>query len=69
MSTFLLPLLYRINRHIKKRRWDVEDRVARWYIFKTNVQIWVNFGEPGNGKCWYILWPFGICKLWFTSVL
>jgi hypothetical protein len=23
-------------------------------------QIWVNFGGPLNGKCWYILWPFGI---------
>jgi hypothetical protein len=23
-------------------------------------QIGVNFGGPLNGKCWYILWPFGI---------
>jgi hypothetical protein len=23
-------------------------------------QIWVNFGGPLNGKCWCILWPFGI---------
>jgi hypothetical protein len=24
------------------------------------IQIWVNFGGPGNFKSWYILWPFGI---------
>jgi hypothetical protein len=23
-------------------------------------KIWVNFEGPLNGKCWYILWPFGI---------
>jgi hypothetical protein len=23
-------------------------------------QIWVNFGGPLNGKCWYILCSFGI---------
>jgi hypothetical protein len=23
-------------------------------------QIWVNFGGPLNGKCFYISWPFGI---------
>jgi hypothetical protein len=23
------------------------------------IPIWVNFGVPGNGKCWYSLWPFG----------
>jgi hypothetical protein len=28
--------------------------------FKPNIPIWVNFGGPWNGKCWYILWPFGI---------
>jgi hypothetical protein len=21
------------------------------------IPIWVNFGGPWNGKCWYILWP------------
>jgi hypothetical protein len=30
-------------------------RVARWFIFKPNIPIWVNFGGPWNGKCWYIL--------------
>jgi hypothetical protein len=24
-------------------------RVARWYILKPNILIWVNFGEPLNG--------------------
>jgi hypothetical protein len=35
-------------------------RVARWFIFKPKIPIWVYFGGPWNGKCWYILWPFCI---------
>jgi hypothetical protein len=31
-------------------------RVARWFIFKPKIPIWVNFGVPWIGKCWYILW-------------
>jgi hypothetical protein len=34
--------------------------VARWFLFKPKIPIWVNFGEVWNGKCLYILWPFGI---------
>jgi hypothetical protein len=30
-------------------------RGARWCIFKPIIPIWVNFGGPWNGKCWYIL--------------
>jgi hypothetical protein len=28
--------------------------------FQTKIPIWVNFGGPCNGRCWYILWRFGI---------
>jgi hypothetical protein len=35
-------------------------RVARWFVFKPKIQIWVTFGVPWIGKCWYVLWPFGI---------
>jgi hypothetical protein len=31
---------------------------ARWYIFIPDIPIWVYFGGPWNGKCWYVLWPF-----------
>jgi hypothetical protein len=34
--------------------------VARWYIFKPKIPIWVNFGGFFNGRCWYIIWPIGI---------
>jgi hypothetical protein len=34
-------------------------RVARWFVFKPKIPIWVIFGGPWNGKCWYILWSFG----------
>jgi hypothetical protein len=27
-------------------------RVARWYIFKPKIPIWVNFGGPWIGKRW-----------------
>jgi hypothetical protein len=30
------------------------SRVAGWYIFEPKIPIWVNFGGPKNGKCWYI---------------
>jgi hypothetical protein len=38
----------------------MSSRVARWLVFKSEFQILVNFGGPWNGKCWYILWAFGI---------
>jgi hypothetical protein len=46
----------------------VRIRVARWFIFKPKKLIWVNLGEPWNGKYWYtylitiwnILLPFGM---------
>jgi hypothetical protein len=28
--------------------------------FKTKNPIWVNFGGTCNGRCWYILRPFGL---------
>jgi hypothetical protein len=34
--------------------------VARWYIFKTKIPTWVNFGGSCNGRCWYILWTLGL---------
>jgi hypothetical protein len=36
------------------------SRVARWFIFKPKIPIWVNFRGPQIGKSWNILWPFGI---------
>jgi hypothetical protein len=31
------------------------SRVARLFIFEPKIPIWVDFGGPWNGKCWYIL--------------
>jgi hypothetical protein len=46
---------------------NFRTRVARWYVFKRKMQIWVNFGGPWNEKIleysmsiWNILRPFGI---------
>jgi hypothetical protein len=38
----------------------VRGRVARWYIFRTKIANWVNFGGSFNGRCWCILWPFEV---------
>jgi hypothetical protein len=38
----------------------LEARVARRHIFKPKIPIWENFGGPCNGRCWYILWTFGL---------
>jgi hypothetical protein len=32
--------------------------VARWYISKPKIQIWVKFGRPCNGRCWYFYGHF-----------
>jgi hypothetical protein len=29
------------------------------HIFKPEIQVWANFGGSRNGRCRYILWPFG----------
>jgi hypothetical protein len=34
-------------------------RVARWFVFKPKIQIWVNYGGSCNGRRWYILWTLG----------
>jgi hypothetical protein len=39
---------------------QLQSRVARWHIFKPKSQIWVNFGGSCNGRCWFILWAFGL---------
>jgi hypothetical protein len=41
------------------RAQPAEFRVARWFILRPKIPIWVHFGGPWNGKCWYNLWPFG----------
>jgi hypothetical protein len=38
--------------------WQLSIRVARWYILRPKIAIWVNFGGSCNGRCWYILWTF-----------
>jgi hypothetical protein len=30
--------------------------VARWFVFKQKIQIWVNFRGSCNERWWYILW-------------
>jgi hypothetical protein len=48
------------------------SRVARWYIFKPKIQIWVNFGVFCIERCWCtyfmairnIFWQFGIFYVW-----
>jgi hypothetical protein len=39
---------------------EVLRRVARWFVFKPKIPIWVNFGGSCNGKSWYILCPYGL---------
>jgi hypothetical protein len=34
---------------LHKRIWC---RVARWFVFKPKIPIWVNFGGSCNGSCW-----------------
>jgi hypothetical protein len=42
------------------------SRVARWFIFKPKIQIWVNFLGLWNGKCLYVYWSFGkLTAIWY----
>jgi hypothetical protein len=34
--------------------------VARWFIFRPKIVIWVHFGGPCDGICWCNLWTFGL---------
>jgi hypothetical protein len=42
-------------------------RVARWYIFKPKIPIWVYLGGPWNGKCWYFLVIWNILQPFVIS--
>jgi hypothetical protein len=61
-STILVSKGYRGNK--KPRGFSISlqgcSRVARWYIFKPKILIWVNSEGSYNGTCWYIIWTFGI---------
>jgi hypothetical protein len=37
-------------------------------LFKPKIPIWENFVGSCNGRCWHILWPFGICILWTFGI-
>jgi hypothetical protein len=61
-------LSFFFQRHVKKRMLfrtsRVQIRVARWYIFKPKIPIWIDFGGSCNGRCWYILSPL----VYFTAI-
>jgi hypothetical protein len=33
---------------------------CQMFFFKPKIPSWVNFVGPCNGRCWSILWPFGL---------
>jgi hypothetical protein len=35
----------------------VHHSVARWYVFRPKIPVWVNLGRSCNRRCWYCLWP------------
>jgi hypothetical protein len=48
-------------------KWRLQEKihalqfgVARWYIFKPKIPLWVNFGGSYNGRCCYMLSTFGL---------
>jgi hypothetical protein len=49
----------------------LDFRVARWFVSKPNIRIWINFVGSCNGRCWYILWtlgPFYSLLLYFMGI-
>jgi hypothetical protein len=51
VRTILLSIQTLLGKPFQKD--DLGSRVARWYIFKPKIQIWVNFGWPWNGKVFF----------------
>jgi hypothetical protein len=41
----------------------LQNRVARLLTYIPKIQICLHLGGPLNGKCWYILWSLGVCRL------
>jgi hypothetical protein len=64
------------NTHWRPLSQTVVHRVARWFVFKPKIQIWVNFGELCNRRCWYTLWTLGpfyglllyFMDIWYSSL-
>jgi hypothetical protein len=47
---------------LRNNRNALQCRVARWFVFKPKIQIWVHFVGFCNERCWYILWTFGTVR-------
>jgi hypothetical protein len=47
-------------------QFGIWHRVARRFVFKPKIPIWVNFEGPQNGKCWYfcVIWNF-FTVIWY----
>jgi hypothetical protein len=56
---FVFKCLEKIYQKQKKRlirlqgAFQLPTKVARWFSFKPKIPIWVYFGGPWYGKCWY----------------
>jgi hypothetical protein len=49
------------SKNLRNLHTPLHTRVARWFVFKPKIPIWVNFaGRYIDWKNGYILWPFGI---------
>jgi hypothetical protein len=35
---------------IRRAALRFQTRVARWFVYKSKIQIWVNFGGSCNGR-------------------
>jgi hypothetical protein len=57
-TLFLLLLLLTFSPRC--RECHLEIRVARCYIFRPKIAVWINFGGPCNGRYSYISWTFGL---------
>jgi hypothetical protein len=61
---------------------EAPRRVARWYICKPKIPIWIKFWGTWNGKCcyifayleyvmdiWFIVWSFGnFLVIWYIFI-
>jgi hypothetical protein len=56
---------YQKTKNTKKTKYQKYQKLHMVY-FHTKNPNWVYFGGSRDGKCWFILWPFGnFVVIWF----
>jgi hypothetical protein len=60
-NTYLHCPRFKVYLHNPTDRRCRTTRVARWFFLRSKIPIWVYFGGPCNGKCWFMSIFYNLC--------